>query len=175
MTTPSSSSTPVASAGLLPRTLAADVPSYADKPGHALRVSGWVHRRRRLSGLTFLVLRDRSGTVQIVVRDAATRAQIETLSEETPVDVTGEASPTTQAPGGVELVSPVITGLSEPSAPSPIELWRPTITAGLPTMLDHAQVTLRHPVQQAQWRLAAASLHGFRRTLDADGFTEVHS
>jgi nondiscriminating aspartyl-tRNA synthetase len=30
-------------------------------------------------------------------------------------------------------------------------------------------------VQRAKWELAAASLRGFRDTLDADGFTEVHS
>jgi nondiscriminating aspartyl-tRNA synthetase len=36
-------------------------------------------------------------------------------------------------------------------------------------------VTWRHPRQQARWRLAAASLHGFRSALDAAGFTEVHT
>src|SRR5688572_960752 len=42
-------------------------------------------------------------------------------------------------------------------------------------MLDQAQVTLRHPLQQAKWQLAAASLHGFRSALDQQGFTEVQS
>ena len=49
------------------------------------------------------------------------------------------------------------------------------MTAGLPTQLDHAGVSLRHRVRQARWRLAAASLRGFRETLDGLDFTEVHS
>jgi nondiscriminating aspartyl-tRNA synthetase len=138
-------------------------------------MSGWIHRRRRLSALSFVVLRDRSGTAQIVVKDADTLAQVETLSEETTVDVVGLVSPNAQAPGGVELVDPAFTALTDPAATPPVELWRPKLSAGLPTLLDHAQVTLRHPLRQAAWQLSAASLHGFRTALDAGGFTEVQS
>jgi nondiscriminating aspartyl-tRNA synthetase len=56
-----------------------------------------------------------------------------------------------------------------------VELWRPTLDASLPVLLDHAATTWRHPVQRAKWELAAASLHGFRDSLDATGFTEVCS
>jgi nondiscriminating aspartyl-tRNA synthetase len=52
-------------------------------------------------------------------------------------------------------------------------LWRPTLDASLPTLLDHAPVLWRHPAQRARWELAAASLKGFRATLDGLGFTEV--
>ncbi len=163
------------SAEALPRTLAADVPSYVEKSGEAVRISGWIHRRRRLSALTFVVIRDRTGLAQVVVRDPATLEQIETLGEETTVDVVGTVSANPKAPGGVEIVDPVFSALSDPAETPPIELWRPKLTAGLPAMLDHAQVTLRHPLQQAKWQIAAASLRGFRATLDAQGFTEVHS
>ena len=175
MTTPSIEPSTAPSAPRPPRTLAADLPSYADQPGTPIRLSGWIHRRRRLSGLSFVVVRDRSGTAQVVVKDEATLAEVESLTEETTVDVVGVTSPNPQAPGGVEVVDPVFTALTDPATTPPIELWRPTITAGLPTLLDHAQVTLRHPLRQAAWQLAAASLHGFRSTLDATGFTEVQS
>ena len=176
MTSPTASTTsPAAKPSLPARTLASDVQAYADRPGEPIRLNGWVHRRRRLSGLTFLVVRDRTGTAQVVIKDETTIAQVEDLPEETPVDVVGVTSLNSQAPGGVEVVEPSITSLGEPSATPAIELWRPTISAGLPTVLDNAQTTLRHPRRQACWRLAAASLHGFRGTLDGDGFTEVHS
>jgi nondiscriminating aspartyl-tRNA synthetase len=32
----------------------------------SLEVSGWVHRIRELGGITFVILRDRSGLVQLV-------------------------------------------------------------------------------------------------------------
>lgn len=159
----------------LPRTLAADLSTYADRPGTPVRLNGWVHRRRRLSGLAFVVIRDRSGTAQVVVRDEPSLAALDGLTEETTVEVVGTTSTNPQAPGGVEVIDPRFTALTEPASTPPIELWRPKITAGLPIMLDAAPVTWRHPRQQARWQLAAASLHGFRATLDAAGFTEVHS
>jgi nondiscriminating aspartyl-tRNA synthetase len=157
------------------RTLAADLSRYADRVGERVRLSGWTHRRRRLSGLAFVIVRDRSGTAQVVVRDEDTLAQVDELTEETTVDVVGTVSANAQAPGGVELIDPQFTALTGPAATPPIELWRPKLTAGLPTMLDYGQVTWRHPLQQAKWRLAATSMRGFRSTLDDLGFTEIQT
>jgi nondiscriminating aspartyl-tRNA synthetase len=152
------------------RTLCADLP--AATPGQPVRIQGWVHRRRELAQLTFLVVRDRTGLAQVVVRGEAAD---QVPPEETPVEVTGTATANEQAPGGVELTEPRITALSDDAETPPVELWRPTLNAGLPTLLDHAAVTWRHPMQRAKWELAAASLKGFRETLDATGFTEVAS
>ncbi|HEU5038058.1 MAG TPA: aspartate--tRNA(Asn) ligase [Nocardioides sp.] len=151
----------------LSRTLCSDLPVAA--PGTTVRLQGWVHRRRELSALTFLVVRDRSGLAQVVVREGAVPP------EETTVEVIGTATANAQAPGGIEVTDPVITPLTEPAATPPIELWRPSVNAALPTMLDHAPVTWRHPAQRARWELAAASVRGFRATLDGLGFTEIQT
>ena len=47
------------------------------------------------------------------------------------------------------------------SAP-PFELRRPELNAQLPTLLDHAAVSLRHPARRAVAAIAAASVAGFR-------------
>ena len=49
----------------------------------------------------------------------------------------------------------------------------PQLNAQLPTLLDHAAVSLRHPPRRAVAAIAAASVAGFRSTLDGLGFTEV--
>ena len=154
------------------RTLAAQVPQHG---GRTVTVQGWVHRRRTLATVTFVVVRDRSGFVQVVVKDPGTLAQVASYGEETVVAVTGTATPNPSAPGGTEIVDPVVEALGEPAQTPPVELWRPTLGASLPTVLDHAPLTLRHPRRQAAWRIAAASLRGFRDTLGAAGFTEVHT
>ncbi|MGN7976425.1 aspartate--tRNA(Asn) ligase [Microbacterium sp. 22195] len=155
-----------------PRTLATELGTAA--PGTTVTLMGHVHRRRILSSVTFLVLRDRSGLAQVVLhRDAEHPAVVP--PEETVVRVTGTVAANPQAPGGAEVVSPRIEVLGEPAETPPVELWRPTLTAGLPVILDHAAVTWRHATRRATWELAAASLRGFRETLDAAGFREVHS
>ena len=148
------------------RTLCADLTTTT--PGTGVTLEGWVHRRRELARVTFLVLRDRSGLAQVVLPAGAA-----VPPEETTVRVTGTATANAQAPGGVEVTEAVVEALTEPAATSPVELWRPALDVSLPTLLDHAPVLWRHPAQRARWELAAASLRGFRTTLDGLGFTEV--
>jgi nondiscriminating aspartyl-tRNA synthetase len=158
-----------------PRTLAAQLPALADREGELVRLNGWVHRRRRLAGLAFVVVRDRSGLAQVVVRDVTQLEVVDDLSEETTVEVVGRVSVNPQAPGGVEVVEPRLRALTSPAATPVVELWRPKLAAALPTLLDHGQVTLRHPLRRARWAVAEASLHGFTERLDARGFTQVKS
>src|SRR6476660_1220704 len=155
------------------RTLSTERPHTP--PGQTVRLQGWVHRRRELAALTFLVLRDRTGLAQVVIRHSVVKDGQQVPPEETTVEVVGVATANPQAPGGIEVTQPVITALTEPAATPPVELWRPAMNASLPTLLDHAPVTWRHPAQKARWQLAAASLRGFRATLDAGGFTEIQT
>ena len=148
------------------RTLCHDLSSTA--PGSPVVLEGWVHRRRELARVTFLVLRDRSGLAQVVLPAGAALPP-----EETTVRVSGTATANAQAPGGVEVTQAYVESLTDDAATPPAELWRPSLDVSLPTLLDHAPVLWRHPAQKARWELAAASLRGFRATLDALGFTEV--
>ncbi len=150
------------------RTLNTALPSV--EPGSTVTLRGWVHRRRELARVTFLVLRDRSGLAQVVL-PAGTAVP----PEETTVEVTGIATANPQAPGGVEVTGAVVTALTDDAETPPFELWRPELNVSLPTLLDHAPVAWRHPAQKVRWELAAASLRGFRSTLDGLGFTEIQT
>ncbi|WP_234714455.1 OB-fold nucleic acid binding domain-containing protein, partial [Mycobacterium tuberculosis] len=50
------------------RTLAAELEDAT--PGHHVTLLGHVHRRRELATVAFLIVRDRSGLAQVVVRPA---------------------------------------------------------------------------------------------------------
>jgi nondiscriminating aspartyl-tRNA synthetase len=156
----------------LPRTLTRDLP---DRVGEQVRLQGWIHRRRRLAAVSFCVLRDRAGLSQVVIKDRDLLRQLDALGEETVVEVTGKAVANSQAPDGVEVVEPTLRPLTDPAEPPPAELWRPTLAATLPTTLDHAATTWRHPRRQAVWQLAAASIRGFRSALLDLDFTEVQT
>jgi nondiscriminating aspartyl-tRNA synthetase len=157
---------------MISRVLAADVLSHV---GTQVRVAGWLHRRRQLKSLTFLVIRDRTGLAQVVLATPEEIAAAEGLPEETVLAVTGQVAPSDQAPGGAEIIRPVITPLSGPAEPPPFDLYRPTVTATLPTILDHSPASLRHPLLRAPFEINAAAIAGFRGALDALAFTEVHT
>lgn len=148
------------------RSLCSSLPAV--EAGATVTLEGWVHRRRELARITFLVVRDRSGLAQVVL-PAGTALP----PEETTVRVVGTATANPQAPGGVEITEATVEALTEPALTPPAELWRPALDVTLPTLLDNAPVLWRHPAQRAKWELAAASLRGFRATLDELGFTEI--
>ncbi|RSN65098.1 aspartate--tRNA(Asn) ligase [Amycolatopsis sp. WAC 04182] len=151
---------------MISRVLAADLPRHV---GGRVRMAGWVHRRRRLKTVTFLVLRDRSGLAQVVLAESGGPP------EETVVEVEGLVTANPRAPGGLELTEPSVRLLSEPAEPPPFDLYRPSVPAALPTVLDNAAVALRHPRLKEAFTVAAASVAGFRSALDGLGFTETHT
>ncbi|GGV42828.1 aspartate--tRNA(Asp/Asn) ligase [Streptomyces spectabilis] len=154
------------------RVLAADLSRHA---GHDVVLEGWLHRKRALKSVVFLVLRDRSGLSQVVLTDPSAMAGADGLTEETVLRVRGTVTENPQAPGGCEVTSPEVTALSGPAAAPPFDLYRPAVPATLPTVLDHAPVALRHPRLRAPHAIAAASVAGFRSALDTRGFTEIHT
>jgi nondiscriminating aspartyl-tRNA synthetase len=153
------------------RTMADSLPAL--EPGSPVTIQGWLHRRRTLASVTFLIVRDRTGLAQVVVKDPATVRQTQEYGEETVLEIAATVVANPAAPGGVELIEPRITALSAPAETPPVELWRPSLTAGLPTLLDNAPVTLRHSRSRAVWQLASASMQGFRSALTQLDFTEI--
>jgi nondiscriminating aspartyl-tRNA synthetase len=152
------------------RTLASELGA---KVGDRVRMAGWLHHQRQLSRVAFLLLRDRSGVAQIVLMDVGDREAAANLLPETVLELEGTVIRSEQAPAGVEVIDARLRVVSEPEAGPPFELRRRRISAQLPTLLDHAAVSLRHPARRAIASIAAASVHGFREALDGLGFTEV--
>jgi len=138
--------------------------------GRRVRLAGWLHHQRRLSRLTFLLLRDARGLAQIVVDGEPPHWHAETVLE-----VEGTVVAVEQAPGGIELHDPEIRVVSPAAEPPPVELRRPRLKEQLATILDHAPVALRHPRERAKLRIAAASIAGFRGALDRLGFVEIQT
>lgn len=156
----------------MPRVLSTSLSAHV---GATVTTAGWVHRRRQLKSVTFLILRDAAGLTQVVVTAPDLRARLADLPEESVVEVTGRVVGNPAAPAGVELVDPTVRPLGDPAVPPPFDVYRPELTAALPTQLDHAAVALRHPSRAAALRLSAALVAGFRATLDRLGFVEVHT
>ncbi len=153
------------------RILSAELPAHV---GEKVTIAGWIHRRRLLKSVAFLIVRDAAGLAQVVIAGPELHAAVDAMTEETVVEVVGSVVANDTAPAGVEVVEATVRVLAAAEAP-PVDLYRPRLTATLPTLLDNAAVSLRHPLRQAAFRMSAAAVHGFRATLDAAGFVEVHT
>lgn len=139
--------------------------------GERVMLRGWLHHRRLLSQVTFLVIRDGLGTCQVV--PAAGASGMNELTPESVIEVTGVATADTRAPGGVEVREANVRVLSAAPAGLPFDLFRPSIDAALPTILDHAAIALRHPRRRAAFVLMDVSVAAYRAALHEQGFTEV--
>lgn len=143
--------------------------------GERVRVQGWLHTLRRLGGITFLVVRDGYGLLQVVSQSPEAFAALEGLQVETVIAVEGLVAAEPQAPGGVELREPGVEVITPVTEPPPFPLNKPTLKVGLPVQLDHSVLAARNPRQRSLFRLSAGVMRAFRDTLTAEGFTEVQT
>ena len=139
--------------------------------GEQVTVAGWIQSIRRLAKVTFVVVRDGWGTIQIVVASEARLAPLDGLELESVVEVTGTVVGEPQ----LELHAPAFAVIAPVTTPVPVLLSKKQLDVPLPTLLDHGGVTTRHPTRRAVFRTAAAAMRGFRRTLDGLAFTEIQS
>jgi nondiscriminating aspartyl-tRNA synthetase len=145
--------------------------------GERVRVEGWLHSLRQLGGVSFLVIRDGWGTLQVVAETASelTPLQDHEASVESVIAVEGLVVPMPQAPGGIELHDLRIEVITPVTEAPPVPLNKPRLAAHITTLLDHAVVTNRHPSRRAILRLGAGAMASFRATLTARDFTEIQT
>ncbi|PWT70261.1 MAG: aspartate--tRNA(Asn) ligase, partial [Chloroflexi bacterium] len=148
-----------------------------DHIGERVQVAGWLASLRRLGGISFLVVRDGFGIVQVVAEDEEALAPLRSADAglESVVAVEGLVAPAIQAPGGIELAKPRIEVISSVRETPPLVLSKRQLKANLTTQLDHAVIANRHPSRRAILRLGAVTMEAFRSALLAKGFTEIQS
>jgi nondiscriminating aspartyl-tRNA synthetase len=154
----------------LKRALAAELPALV---GQRVALAGWLHTRRALGAVTFLVLRDRSGVAQAVVSEPALLAQLEGVLPESVLRVSGLVVADERARGGAELHVDGLEVLSAVAEALPFEVNKPLLKPALDVWLDRAALGLRHQHKRAALRVMAELAHGFRAALTARDFVEI--
>ena len=153
----------------------------ADHIGQIVNLCGWAHRRRDHGGVIFIDLRDRDGTVQVVI-DPDTPEAFK-LAEETRGEfvlrVVGKVRPRpagTENPnlptGMVEVLTQQLEILN-PSLTPPFQLDDDNINENI--RLQYRYLDLRRPAMQANMRLRYRVSKLMRDYLDQHGFLEVET
>jgi nondiscriminating aspartyl-tRNA synthetase len=145
--------------------------------GKTAEVRGWLHKRRDLGGMVFVVLRDRTGIVQAVVKDEAEAAKLNGLYAGTVLRIRGVVKDEPRAVGGVELHEPRLAVLSPVTEVMPIEIDKPPDhkSENFDTLFDNRVVGLRNLNERAIFRVQAAVGRAFRMFFEARGFTDSHA
>ncbi|MEN1760944.1 aspartate--tRNA(Asn) ligase [Anoxynatronum sibiricum] len=134
-------------------------------------LKGWVHRIHDLGRITFVMLRDKTGLVQLVLEES----QKEGLRLEAAVEVKGICQANEKAPRGLEVAVASITIVGKPDYEVlPIAVNREE-AVHLETKLDHRTISLRQPKTRAPFVVQQAIVEAFRQYLTANHFSEIHT
>ena len=156
------------------RVLASDVAKHSDS---SVTIRGWLHKKRLLGGLNFIVVRDRSGLVQVVLQNEAEVEKLRGLHIGTVLSVTGKVVQESRAPGGAEVHEPSITIEVPVHDEPPIEIDKPLSheSEHLDTLLDNRVLGLRNLKEQAVFRIQAEVKEAIRKYLRGQDFVEFNS
>jgi nondiscriminating aspartyl-tRNA synthetase len=147
------------------RVLTSNLKAYV---GQEVRLQGWVHWRRDLGGIKFLVLRDRTGLAQCVLGP-----QVHIPLPESSVTVTGKVVENDKAPGGIELHQCAVEVVSAAVEAAPVEVSKEEWRANPETLLDYRYVSLRGVKERAVLKVQAELVRAFRDFLTGEAFTEI--
>ncbi len=136
-----------------------------------ITLCGWVHRIRELGGIAFVLLRDRSGIVQVVCEQ--TDEIYKNLNAECVVSITGLICKSDKAPYGAEMHSPEIRVLSKPQVELPLAIHSPIDKVGIDALLNNRIASLRIPKMRAIFEVQSAILECFAQYMRTQGFTEL--
>ncbi|MDR0524241.1 MAG: aspartate--tRNA(Asn) ligase [Spirochaetaceae bacterium] len=147
------------------RILAKDI--LVKGPQEEVEVKGWVHRIRELGGITFVILRDRSGIIQLVLEGPPD------FTVETVIRAVGEAAKNEKAPGGLEVKVREWECISKPIGDLPYQVNGDPSKTGLEALLDHRALSLRNPKIRAIFKVQAVIIEAFADFFRSQDFTEI--
>jgi nondiscriminating aspartyl-tRNA synthetase len=149
------------------RILARDIIEAAKNPDTEIEASGWVHRIRDMGGVNFIVLRDRSGLLQLVLDEKPD------ISLESVIRVRGFPALNEKAPGGAEIRVRSLEVLSRANPDLPFQVNADIAKTGLEAILDNRTLSLRNPKIRSIFKVQAAVVEAFSAYLRGQDFTEI--
>ena len=145
--------------------------------GKRVTVAGWVHEVRETAKVTFLILRDMTGTVQVigkkdVTSDSIMKAML--LPKESVVKVTGIVKASSEAKAGFEILPEEVVDLNPLSIKIPFEVTG-KVPVDLDVRLNYRYIDLRRAEPTAIFKIESTILNSFSRIMSGMGFEEIRT
>ena len=139
--------------------------------GETIQLAGWVSRTRDLKKIRFIVLRDKTGDIQIVVKPDNKEMFELPLGREDVIAVTGKAVKSDVAKAGVEFHPDNIEVINRSLQPLPVDILE-NKKSDLDTRLNNRFLDFRSPSSNAIFRTQNVLSTAFREYLSGNGYME---
>jgi len=139
-------------------------------------IVGWVHEIRDLGGLSFFLIRDRTGIIQVTIPKKNVPAEIletaRSVSRESVVRVRGSVKAIDKAPGGREIVPEELEIINLAESPLPLDVVE-KVPADLDTRLDSRFLDARKPRVRAIFFIRSAVICAATEFLSSRGCINI--
>jgi nondiscriminating aspartyl-tRNA synthetase len=146
--------------------------------GGKVTVAGWLQDTRNLGGIAFLLLRDRTGVVQVTPIKKKLGddvfANMTAIPRESVIAVSGEIKENEQVAKGFEILPETYAVLGQAATPLPLGVVD-KVGVELDTRLNNRFLDLRKEGVLAVFDIRDLLLKGMREYLVDNGFIEVHT
>ena len=151
--------------------------NIAEHIGDVVELRGFVYKVRVLSGFGFILLQHGNDLIQVVFTgDLAATGIKENSSLMVKGTVTeAKIKDTFVHPKTCEIQLTEYKILSTPSAPMPMDITKKKLDVHNDVLFDNRSLSMRHPMQQAIFRIQSALVQGVRAFLMAEQFTEIRT
>ncbi len=150
----------------------------ADNEGEHVRIAGWVHEKRHLGGVFFLVVRDLGGFAQVTLHKGEVEKElferVKKVPRESVVAIEGKVKSEKKAPNGYEIIPERMEVQSEASQVLPLDTTG-KVGAELDTRLDARFMDLRTERTKHIFIIRSRVLKAIRDFLDERGFIETNT
>ncbi len=141
-----------------------------------IKIAGWVHDFRDLGKMKFVMVRDISGTMQVIIKKGMVPDELleaVKVNKEDVVAFEGQVKVNPKAPEGFEFVPSSFIHLNKVEIKLPVD---PTgvVPSELDTRLDNRFIDLRRKEASLIFRVKAIAARAFREKLGELKFIEVH-
>jgi len=145
--------------------------------GEKVSVAGWAHEIRDLGGITFIILRDREGQIQIIFKEDENEELFEkaqNIGKEDIIHVTGTVKQNDQAPGDREIHPETLEKISTAENPLPMEISK-DIDADLSKRLDSRFIDLRKPEVHAVFSLRSHIIQAMEDWFEQNNYINIQT
>lgn len=154
------------------------IKELSGKVGEEVLLKGFVHTTRVQSKIIFLVLRDITGIVQVIVmKDSPTFETVKGLTSESVVEVVGKVKSEANAPGGLEIdiISINVLSVANADIPMPIFMKKGAEETEAPIRFDYRWLDLRKPEKAQIFKVWTELEKGIRDYFVKNNFIQIYT